>query len=209
MADFFVCARVQRPRGDARGTCFREGILDSFAGWKYLTSATSFFTAKGSVSGQRVAHSKRSVRDFLSFRGLDIFWGVSGHTFFKRRRTRARNEKGRCGRAFHLPHSGLSFLCSSRCFVPFLSRDASLFQCLGPGSQVAGVSPSLSLKRLSWISRGAERAEQWVPEGRLINCAHTRLTFFFFRLRPMITTVCAKEMHHHPQQGCRGTAGDD
>ena len=89
LADFFVCARVQRPRGDARETCFREGILDSFAGWKYLTSATSFFTAKGSVSGQRVAHSKRSVRDFLSFRGLDIFWGVSGHTFFKRRRTRA------------------------------------------------------------------------------------------------------------------------
>ena len=61
---FFV-SHVQRPRRDARETCFREGILDSFAGWKYLTSATSFFTAKGSVSGQRVAHSKRSVRDFL------------------------------------------------------------------------------------------------------------------------------------------------
>ena len=25
----------------------------------------------------------------------------------------------------------------------------------------------------------------------------------------MITSVCAKEMHHHPQQGCRGTADDD
>ena len=61
----FFFSHVQRPRRDARETCFREGILDSFAGWKYLTSATSFFTAKGSVSGQRVAHSKRSVRDFL------------------------------------------------------------------------------------------------------------------------------------------------
>ncbi len=65
LADFFFFSHVQRPRRDARETCFREGILDSFAGWKYLTSATSFFTAKGSVSGQRVAHSKRSVRDFL------------------------------------------------------------------------------------------------------------------------------------------------
>ena len=101
------------------------------------------------------------------------------------------------------------FLCSSRCFVLFLSRDASLFQCLGPGSQVAWVFLPRSLFFKTWISRGAERGEQWVPEGRLINCAHTRLTFFFFRLPPMITTVCAKEMHHHPQQGCRGTAGDD
>ena len=153
----------------------------------------------------------RSVRYVIfCLCGLDIFWGVSGHTFFKRRRARGMRREDAVARSI-CRIQDFRFLCSSRCFVLFLSRDALLFQCFGSGSQVAWVfSLALSfLKRLSWISRGAERGEQWVPEGRLINCAHTRLTFFFFRLPPMITTVCAKEMHHHPQQGCRGTAGDD
>lgn len=123
---------------------------------------------------------------------------------------RARNEKGRCGRAVHLPHSGLSFFVLLSMFRSFpLSRRVAVSVFRTRESSCVGISLSF-LKRLSWISRGAERGEQWVPaEGRLINCAHTRLTFFFFRLPPMITTVCAKEMHHHPQQGCRGTAGDD
>ena len=133
---------------------------------------------------------------------------MSGHTFFKRRRARGMRREDAVARSICRIQD---FRFCAPLDVSFLSSLTTrcCFSVSDPGVRLRCISPSLSLKRLSWISRGAERGEQWVPEGRLINCAHTRLTFFFFRLPPMITTVCAKEMHHHPQQGCRGTAGDD
>ena len=80
-------------------------------------------------------------------------WGVSGPTFFKRQRARA-NEKGRCGRAVHLPHSGLSFFVILSMFRSFLSRRVAL--CVSDReSGCLGILPrslffKTSLLDLSW-----------------------------------------------------------
>lgn len=128
-----------------------------------LTKLFSLVTAKGSMSGQRVAQSKkRSVSDFCSSFGLDI---------------------------------SLSFLSSSASsgerkhirFLFFSFPNAAAFDAFDEKMRdpiVAFVDDSF-----------------WVGSLTLIPII---LLFTF-----MITSVCAKEMHHHPQQGCRGTADDD
>ena len=129
-----------------------------------LTKLFSLVTAKGSMSGQRVAQSKkRSVSDFCSSFGLDISL-VS--LFF-------------CiiGRAQTYTFS----------FLFFSFPNAAAFDAFDEKMRdpiVAFVDDSF-----------------WVGSLTLIPII---LLFTF-----MITSVCAKEMHHHPQQGCRGTADDD
>lgn len=129
-----------------------------------LTKLFSLVTAKGSMSGQRVAQSKkRSVSDFCSSFGLDISL-VS--LFF-------------CiiGRAQTYTFS----------FLFFSFPNAAAFDAFDEKMRdpiVAFVDDTF-----------------WVGSLTLIPII---LLFTF-----MITSVCAKEMHHHPQQGCRGTADDD
>jgi len=125
-----------------------------------LTKLFSLITAKGSMSGQRVAQSKkRSVSDFCSSFGLDISL-VS--LFFCIHRESAQN--------------AFSFLFRTAAFDAF---DKKMRDPI-----VAFVDDAF-----------------WVGSLTLIPII---LLFTF-----MITSVCAKEMHHHPQQGCRGTADDD
>jgi hypothetical protein len=122
-----------------------------------LTKLFSLVTAKGSMSGQRVAQSKkRSVSDFCSSFGLDISLVSLGERKHMR-------------------------------FLFFSFPNAAAFDAFDEKMRdpiVAFVDDSF-----------------WVGSLTLIPII---LLFTF-----MITSVCAKEMHHHPQQGCRGTADED
>lgn len=127
-----------------------------------LTKLFSLVTAKGSMSGQRVAQSKkRSVSDFCSSFGLDISSFLSS--------------SASSGERKHIR------------FLFFSFPNAAAFDAFDEKMRdpiVAFVDDAF-----------------WVGSLTLIPII---LLFTF-----MITSVCAKEMHHHPQQGCRGTADDD